>query len=200
VETAGAARLGLSSGYVAARLYAVASGPPTPQTFGQTRPTGGAVKLSRQDDLCEPGRGAWPLRLAKRRRSAGREAGAPALLIVGRRQTRIKRLNDPFGPDCAVFSGCSGAERWRTPLKGRCGVCTPPWEKRRRSDPTSIVPASGSSSYDPRRSSASRTGSGEKNHTCAERTLRAEGFRKRPLPLSACRQSRSPSAHGSDTR
>ena len=81
--TAGAARLGLSSGYVAARLYAVASGPPTPQTFGQTRPTGGAVKLSRQDDLCEPGCGAWPLRLAKRRRSAGREAGAPALLIVG---------------------------------------------------------------------------------------------------------------------
>jgi hypothetical protein len=60
------------------------------------------------------------------------------------------------------FPAVRGAERWRTPLKGRCGVCTPPWEKRRRSDPTSIVPASGSSSYDPRRSSASRTGSGEK--------------------------------------
>ena len=57
------------------------------------------------------------MRLAKRRRSVGREAVAPALLIVGRRQTRIKRANDPFAADCAVFSGCSGAERWRTPLK-----------------------------------------------------------------------------------
>jgi hypothetical protein len=65
------------------------------------------------------------------------------------------------------FPACSGAERWRTPLKGRCGVCTPPWEKRRRSDPTSIVPASGSSSYDPRRSSASRTGSGARKTTLA---------------------------------
>ena len=184
LRTAGAARLGLPSGDVAARLYSVAQAPPTPRTFGQTGPTGGAVELSRHDDFCEPGRGAWPLRLAKRRRSVGREAVAPALLIVGRRQTRIKRPNDPFGADCAVFFRLFGAEPWRTPLKGRCGVCTPPWEKRRRSDPASIVPASGSSSYDPRRSSASRTGSGEKNHTCAERTLRTEGFRKRSSPFA----------------
>ena len=34
---------------VAARLYAVAPGAPTTQTFGPTRPTGGAVELSETD-------------------------------------------------------------------------------------------------------------------------------------------------------
>jgi hypothetical protein len=80
------------------------------------------------------------------------------------------------------FSGCSGAERWRTPLKGRCGLCTSPWEKRRRSDPTSIVPASGRARMTHGDQVHPGRDRGRKNHTCAERTLRAEGFRNAPPP------------------
>jgi hypothetical protein len=59
---------------------------------------GGKVELRVHEDSLQAGRGAWPLRLAKRLRSVGRAAAAPALAIVRRRQTRIKQPNDPWRP------------------------------------------------------------------------------------------------------
>jgi hypothetical protein len=48
------------------------------------------LKTSPGDDLCEPGPGVWPLRLAKRHRGGERMTAAPAQIIVGRRRDKFK--------------------------------------------------------------------------------------------------------------
>jgi len=99
--------------------HTVAISRPPPKRSGISRRTGDVAEASDRDDLCEPGRGAWPLRLAKRWRSVGREAAAPA-------------LHESFG----VVNPAARDGAWRIPRIGRCGYTPPPREtNRRRSDP-----------------------------------------------------------------
>jgi len=49
-----------------------------PIRVGKVRPTGEAAEAQPADDLCEPGPGVWPLRLAKRQCGGERMAAAPA--------------------------------------------------------------------------------------------------------------------------
>jgi len=51
---------------------------PTLKSLGKVRPKGEAADAEPADDLCEPGPGVWPLRLAERQRGGERMTAAPA--------------------------------------------------------------------------------------------------------------------------
>ena len=82
-----------------------------PIRSGNVRLMEEASEPSVRDDLYEPGRGVWPLRLAKRQRW-GSMAAAPALAIVGMVARKIKwpirRLSAPHLPGSLVFPFRSG--------------------------------------------------------------------------------------------
>src|SRR4029077_16505728 len=50
----------------------------TLKSLGKVRPKGEAADAEPADDLCEPGPGVWPLRLAERQRGGERMTAAPA--------------------------------------------------------------------------------------------------------------------------
>jgi hypothetical protein len=58
--------------------HCVATPARPPIRLGKVRPTGEAAEAQPADDLCEPGPGVWPLRLAKRQCGGERMAAAPA--------------------------------------------------------------------------------------------------------------------------
>jgi hypothetical protein len=75
-----------SSDEVAARLYPVAPGAPTTQTFGLTRPPGGAVELSVHDYWLKPGPGERVCRMTPS--ALGRGCRSPGFTLIVGRDTR----------------------------------------------------------------------------------------------------------------
>ncbi len=64
---------------------------PDPQNvWARSDLRGKRLKPSRRHDLCEPGPGVWPLRLAKRQRGGERTPQPRPKLIVGRRRDKFK--------------------------------------------------------------------------------------------------------------
>jgi hypothetical protein len=126
------------------------SGRAPPKRSGTSRRTGDVAERCFRHDRSEAGARRWPLRQAKAPRSVGREAVAPALLIVGRRRGKFKRSRQPTRVS-VVTSRARGRSVAHTTERETRGI-RPPREKEERPDPTSIVPASKPRSYAPCRS------------------------------------------------
>jgi len=127
-----------------------------PKRSGTSRRTGDVAERSDRHDRSEAGARRWPLRQAKAPRSVGREAVAPALLIVGRRRGKFKRSRQRTRVS-VVTSRARGRSLAHTTERETRGM-RPPREKEERPDPTSIVPASKPRSYAPCRSTQPTSG------------------------------------------
>ncbi len=114
--------------------------------------------MGAHDDLCEPGHGIWPLRLAKCQRwgEDGRSPGFRTFCHWPRQDQGLVGPAELRGRE----SGSSGAERGAHPGCGERGEYAPPGERNRRcSGPAPIVPAPKPKSYAPCRSTHPTSGS-----------------------------------------
>jgi hypothetical protein len=99
-------------------LSAQASGLHPPKRSGNVTPTGEATELGAQDDLCKPGPGIWPLRLAKCQRwgEDGRSPGFRTFLPL-----RRDKFKGPISPASGSISRPPARGGGVQSLIARCG-------------------------------------------------------------------------------